>query len=164
MITITNILVPTDFGEAADAALLYARELAVRFNARLHLLHVADNLQICTFAEAYPDMAVRLQTELERTAREQLDARLVDSDGTGPRTARAVITSPAPVMSIVDYAKTNQIDLIVMGTHGRGVLSHIMMGSVAERVVRLAPCPVLTVRHPEHEFVWPDTLTTVAHA
>ena len=164
MITITNILVPTDFGEAADAALLYARELAVRFNARLHLLHVADNLQICTFAEAYPEMAVRLQTELEKTAREQIDARLLDSDGSGPRTAPAVMTSPAPVVAIVDYAKANHIDLIVMGTHGRGMLGHVMMGSVAERVVRLAPCPVLTVRHPEHEFVWPDTLTTVAHA
>jgi nucleotide-binding universal stress UspA family protein len=164
MINITNILVPTDFGAPADAALLYAHELAVRFNARLHLLHVADNLQICTFAEAYPDMALRLQAELEKTAREQVQARLIDSDGSGPRTAGAVLTSPTPVVTIVDYAKTNRIDLIVMGTHGRGPLGHFMMGSVAERVVRLAPCPVLTVRHPEHEFVWPDALTTGAHA
>ena len=164
MITIANVLVPTDFGEPADAALLYARELAVRFNARLHLLHVADNLQICTFAEAYPDMAVRLQAELEKTAREQVDARLIDSDASGPRTAGAVITSSTPVATIVDYAKSNRIDLIVMGTHGRGPIGHFVMGSVAERVVRIAPCPVLTVRHPEHEFVWPDALTTVAHA
>ena len=164
MINIKNILVPTDFGEPADVALLYARELAGRFSARLHLVHVADNLQICTFAEAYPDMAVRLQDELEKSAREQIDARLVDSDGSGPRTARAVITSPAPVVAIVDYAKANHIDLIIMGTHGRGLLGHFMMGSVAERVVRMAPCPVLTVRHPEHEFVWPDALTSVAHA
>lgn len=164
MITLKNILVPTDFGEAADAALLYARELAVRFNARLHLLHVAENLQIGSCGEAYPDMASRLQAMLDRTAREQIDARLIDSDGSGPRTARAVIASPAPVMSIIDYAKANHIDLIVMGTHGRGVFGHVMMGSVAERVVRTAPCPVLTVRHPEHEFAWPDALTSVAHA
>jgi len=52
----------------------------------------------------------------------------------------------------------------VMGTHGRGALAHLVMGSVAERVVRLAPCPVLTVRHPEREFVQPDTLAAVAHA
>ena len=164
MITIKNILVPTDFGEPADVALLYARELAGRFNARLHLVHVADNLQICTFAEAYPDIAGRLQTELEESARDQIDARLVDSDGSGPRTARAIITSPTPVVAIVDYAKANHIDLIIMGTHGRGILGHFMMGSVAERVVRMAPCPVLTVRHPEHEFVRPDALTAVAHA
>jgi len=164
MIKITQILVPTDFGEAADAALVYARELALRFSARLHLLHVADNLPLSTFAEAYPDMAMDLQAELEKTARDQIAARLLDSDGSGPATTPAVITSPAPVMSIVDYAKTNHIDLIVMGTHGRGLLGHVMMGSVAERVVRLAPCPVLTVRHPEHEFVWPDTLTAVARA
>ena len=64
----------------------------------------------------------------------------------------------------MQYAHDNDIDLIVMGTHGRGPLAHLVMGSVAERVVRTASCPVLTVRHPEHEFVWPDTLTTVAHA
>jgi len=51
-----------------------------------------------------------------------------------------------------------------MGTHGRGALARLMMGSVAERVVRLAPCPVLTVRHPEREFVRPDTLAAAAHA
>jgi nucleotide-binding universal stress UspA family protein len=56
----------------------------------------------------------------------------------------------------VKYAKARQIDLIVMGTHGRGTVAQILEGSVAERVVRLAPCPVLTVRHPEHEFVVPD--------
>jgi universal stress protein A len=57
-----------------------------------------------------------------------------------------------------------RIDLIVMGTHGRGALAHVVLGSVAERVVRLAPCPVLTVRNPEHEFVRPDALTVAARA
>ena len=164
MITIKNVLVPTDFGDASDAALIYGRELATRFGATLHLVHVADNLQLSAFAEGYGEMAARLQADLEAAAREQLDMRLIDSDHSGPQTTRAVVTSIAPVTAIVQYAKDHRIDLIIMGTHGRGPLAHLMMGSVAERVVRIAPCPVLTVRHPEHEFVWPDTLTTIAHA
>jgi nucleotide-binding universal stress UspA family protein len=63
------------------------------------------------------------------------------------------IVEGAPVEEIVDYAKEKEIDLIVMGTHGRGWLAHVLMGSVAEKVVRKAPCPVLTVRLAEHEFV-----------
>jgi nucleotide-binding universal stress UspA family protein len=74
------------------------------------------------------------------------------------------MTSGSPAYAIVDYAREYDIDLIVMGTHGRGALAQLMMGSVAERVVRIAPCPVLTVRHPEHEFVQPDTLLVVARA
>ena len=66
--------------------------------------------------------------------------------------------------TIVQYAKDHAIDLIVMGTHGRRALEHLLMGSVAERVVRTAPCPVLTVRHPEREFVVPDALVAVARA
>ena len=67
-------------------------------------------------------------------------------------------------MAIVEYARVEDIDLIVIGTHGRGALAHLVMGSVAERVVRFAPCPVLTVRHPEREFARPDTLAAVAGA
>jgi nucleotide-binding universal stress UspA family protein len=162
MIAIKNILVPTDFGEASDAALAYGRELAGRFGATLHLIHVTDNLQLSAFAEAYGEMAARLQADMEEAAGRQLDERLIDSDRSGPPTQRAVLTSISPVSAIVDYAKDHDIDLVVMGTHGRGPVTHFVMGSVAERVVRSAPCPVLTVRHPQHEFVRPDTLTVVA--
>jgi nucleotide-binding universal stress UspA family protein len=75
-----------------------------------------------------------------------------------------VIVSNGPAVSIVNYAQETRADLIVMGTHGRGAMAHLLMGSVAERVVRLAPCPVLVVRHPEHEFVVPDTLAVAAKA
>jgi len=164
MLAIKNILVPTDFGSAADSALLYGRELAGRFGATLHLVHIVDNLQIASFPETYGELAARVQADLEAAAQEKIAERLIDSDGSGPRTTRAVISSMAPVVSIVEYARAHKIDLIVMGTHGRGALAHLMMGSVAERVVRVAPCPVLTVHHPEHEFIWPDALAAVAHA
>ena len=163
MLTIKQILVPTDFGEPADAALTYGRELTGRFGATLHVLHVAENIYITTFgAETYAAVAPDLQHELEEAARVRLNELVIDSDGSGPRTKAVVMTSASPAFAIIDYAKEHGIDLIVMGTHGRGALAHMLMGSVAERVVRLASCPVLTVRHPEHEFVTPDTLVPVA--
>ena len=77
---------------------------------------------------------------------------------------RPVITSKPRRPPSSTYARDATIDLIVMGTHGRGAIAQLLMGSVAERVVRIAPCPVLTVRHPEHEFVLPDALVAVAKA
>jgi nucleotide-binding universal stress UspA family protein len=165
MIAIKNILVATDFGEAADSALSYGRELAGRFRATLHVLNVVENFYVTTFgAETYAAFVPDMQREIESAARKRLDEALIDSDGSGPATKGVVTTSGSAAFAIVDYAGDNSIDLIVMGTHGRGALAHLMMGSVAERVVRLAPCPVLTVRHPQHEFVTPDTLVAAARA
>lgn len=164
MVTLKNILVPTDFGEAADAALMYAREIAGKSGATLHVIHVAENIFLKTYGETYGPLLADMQRDLEEGARKQLDELLIDSDSSGPPTRHAVLRSMSPFSTIVGYAADNDIDLIVMGTHGRGGFAHLMMGSVAERVVRLAPCPVLTVRHPEHEFVLPDTLATVARA
>jgi nucleotide-binding universal stress UspA family protein len=165
MIAIKNILVATDFGEAADSALSYGRELAGRFGATLHVLNVVENFYVTTFgAETYAAFVPDMQRDLEKTARKRLDEMLIDSDGSGPATRAVVMTSGSAAYAIVDYASENSIDLIVMGTHGRGALAQLMMGSVAERVVRIAPCPVLTVRHPQHEFVRPDTLVAATHA
>jgi nucleotide-binding universal stress UspA family protein len=165
MITLKNILVAIDFSEPSDAALMYGRELATRFGATLHVLHVVQNIYIGTLgAENYAALAPDLQQQIEDDARRRVQELVFDSDKSGPATVKAIVASSSPALSIIDYAKDHHIDVIVMGTHGRGVLAHLMMGSVAERVVRLAPCPVLTVRHPEREFVRPDTLAVVAHA
>ena len=165
MIAIKNILVATDFGEAADSALSYGRELAARFGATLHVLNVVENFYVTTFgAETYTAFVPDMQREIENAARTRLDEALIDSDGSGPATKGVVMSSGSAPYAIVDYASENSIDLIVMGTHGRGALAHLMMGSVAERVVRIAPCPVLTVRHPEHEFIQPDALVAVMKA
>ena len=75
-----------------------------------------------------------------------------------------ILVSHSPAAAITSYAREWGIDLIVMGTHGRGGFAHLLMGSVSERVVQTAPCPVLTVRHPEHEFVLPDALVAVVKA
>jgi nucleotide-binding universal stress UspA family protein len=162
MLTIKQILVPTDFGEPADAAMTYGRELAGRFGARLHVLHVADDIAITPFGSESYATAANLQQELEEVARVRLNELVIDNDRSGPLSRAVVTTSSTPALAIVDYAKDNAIDLIVMGTHGRGAIAHLLLGSVAERVCRLASCPVLTVRHPEREFVRPDTLVPVA--
>ena len=73
-------------------------------------------------------------------------------------------TGNSTAFEIAGYAKHEGIDIIVIGTHGRGVMAHLLMGNVAEKVVRIAPCPVLTVRHPEHEFIQPDALRASAAA
>jgi nucleotide-binding universal stress UspA family protein len=162
MIAMKNILVATDFGEAADNALVYGRELAQRFDATLHVLHVAENVYISAFgAETYASFAPDLQRELEEAAHKRLAEAIIDSDGSGPRTLPVVMTSSSPAFAIIDYAREHGIDLIIMGTHGRGALGHVLMGNVAERVVRLAPCPVLTIRQRERDFIRPDGLVPV---
>jgi nucleotide-binding universal stress UspA family protein len=165
MMTLKNVLVATDFSEASDAALTYGRTLARMFGATLHVLHVTENVYLRSFgSEAYVPAVPDLQAEVDEAARKQLDALVIDSDGSGPATRKVLRTANAPAREIIEYAAAEGIDLIVMGTHGRGGVAHLLMGSVAERVVRTAPCPVLTVRHPEHEFIVPDTLAVAARA
>jgi nucleotide-binding universal stress UspA family protein len=145
MIVLKNILVPTDFGAAAEAALRYGRSLAETFGADLHVLHVIENALLqATFADP---------STIEATARQQLTDRAMTCDRQRFRTHTIVKKFDVPTDAIVRYARSAAIDLIVMGTHTRDGAAHVLMGSVAERVVRTAPCPVLVVRHPEREFI-----------
>jgi nucleotide-binding universal stress UspA family protein len=164
MIALKDILVATDFGEPADAALLYGQELARTYGATLHVLHVVDDVYLRLGGDAYVAVLPDLQRDSERAAQARLDTLLVDNDPNPLPVKKVILTSAAPASAIVEYANANGIDLIVVGTHGRRAVAHLLMGSVAERVVRMAPCPVLTVRHPEHEFVRPDTLVAAAGA
>ncbi len=165
MIALKKILVATDFSEPSDAALAYGRELARTFGASLTVLHIADNILTRAYgADGIVLADPELQREIETSAQRQVDAVLFDDDRKMLGAVGLVITSNSPSAAIVTYARDAAIDLIVMGTHGRGAIAQLLMGSVAERVVRIAPCPVLTVRHPEHEFVLPDALVAVAKA
>jgi nucleotide-binding universal stress UspA family protein len=165
MIALKKILVATDFSQPSEAALAYGRELARTFGASLTLLHVVDN--ILTRAYGADGMVLAdqgLQLEIEKSAHHQVDALLFDEDRQALGAVGLVLTSNSPSAAIMFYARDAAIDLIVIGTHGRGAIAQLLMGSVAERVVRLAPCPVLTVRNPEHEFVLPDALVAVTKA
>lgn len=154
MIVLNNILVPTDFSEASNTALRYARDLARSYGGRVHLLHVTPDLLLMPYsADFAPVTLPDVQRGTEAFARKQIEALLSKGDFASLKPRVEVRTSMSPAAEIVAYAQAEPIDLIVMGTHGREGVAHFLMGSTAERVVRTAPCPVLTVRHPEREFV-----------
>jgi nucleotide-binding universal stress UspA family protein len=150
MIAMKKVLVPIDFAEASDAALIYARNLAKTFGADLHVMHVMENLFLRPMANN--PMAI------EAGIANRLAERITDDDRKNLHAIAVMRKSDTPAEEIVRYAEEEKVDLIVMGTHGRVKVAHLLMGSVAEKVVRTAPCPVLTVRHPEREFVVPDNV------
>lgn len=155
MIALKNILLPTDFSDTSEVALKYARAFADEFNASLHILHILeDPLLYPATMEWYPTPTVNYREEMEKAARDRLAGLLNEHKGAEVR-AQLALRWGSPFVEIVRYAKSENIDLIVMGSHGLGPIGHMLMGSVAEKVVRKAPCPVLIVRHPEHEFVMP---------
>jgi universal stress protein A len=146
LIEIKSILAPTDFSEHSEKALRYACQLAERLGSELRLLHVlSEILPAGPDPLMMPVMPTEYYTESEDKARQTLDRLL---DPTWGRPARVVteVRWGSPVETIVAYALDNKVDLIVIATHGRTGLSHVLLGSVAERIVREAPCPVLTIR------------------
>jgi len=145
MIVLERILVPIDFGQTSEAALTYAIELTRLFGARLHLLHVFD---LSTDIRGFPVPV----GEPEGGAENHLAALLCRADrrDLGPVCESRVGT---PADEILEYASLRDIDLIVMGTHGREGIARALLGSVAEMVVRKATCPVLTVHSGKREVV-----------
>ncbi len=163
MIALKNVLVATDFGEPAAVALNYGRDLARTFNARLHVVHFVDDV----IARWSPEMGLvseDLQKDLEERGWRDLNALITDDDRRTLSIVADVRTSLNAATGIVEYAKAHAIDLIITGTHGRGAMKHFLLGSVAERVVRLAPCPALTVHATERDFIAPDAMAARAIA
>ena len=145
--TITNILVPVDFSPHAEYAFTYATRFAERFGAKLALLYVVDDSFVTGgwSSEIYVSNVPELMENLIADADRRL-ATLKASAAALGLTAETAVIRGRPAHAIVEHAKNGGFDLIVMGTHGRTGVSHVVMGSVAERVLRKAPCPVLTVR------------------
>jgi nucleotide-binding universal stress UspA family protein len=157
MILLETILVATDFSQPSEVALAYGRELARTFHSRLVVAHVVENILARAYGgDGFVFSVPDVQWNLETSARHRVDALLDDEDRDILRAESVILVSNAPAAAIGEYAAANDIDLIVLGTQGRGAVAHLLTGSVAERVVRAAPCPVLTVRHPEREFVVED--------
>ena len=147
MTPIQRIVCPVDFSEASRRAIDHAIGIAQRYRASLTALHVANPA-----LRSLPEMGTLARDdELTRLHRETAAccARAV----TAGLCVEVQIEIGRADTEILGLATARRADLIVMGTHGRGFVGHVMMGSVAERVVRTAPCPVLTVKHPEHDFV-----------
>ena len=156
MITLERILFPTDFSECGRAAEKYAQALSLRFGAELHVLHVLADAAMMMLPA--PGSAMSLPqnylVEMKQDAERALGKILSDKGSGGLQIIRATRMGNA-CLEIVNYASEMNIDLIVVGTHGRGGLAHMFLGSVAEKVVRRSPCPVLTVRPAGHQFVTP---------
>jgi nucleotide-binding universal stress UspA family protein len=140
-----KILVPIDFSACSDQALSAAVDLATRYGAALTLLYVHEPLPLL-FPEGTGIYASLQMPDLIEELGKKLEQKKQELIGKGEEQVEAAQRSGYPPSEIADFAKTGGFDLIVMGTHGRRGLSHLMIGSVAERVVRTAPCPVLTVR------------------
>ncbi len=147
---IVRVLVPIDFSAHSERALRYAAMLASRFGASLELLHVVEDPVM--YGAWGPEVFVPNMAELMQAVTSDAEKRLVEMKSRiareGLRVDTSVIVGRAP-HRITEYAGSNGVDLIVMGTHGRTGLSHVVMGSVAEGVVRHAHCPVLTMHGAE---------------
>ena len=155
MIEINRILYATDFSELSEWALGYAMYLARKCSAQLHCVHVVDDsYQYWLTLDAAAIPAGPPVEQLAEAAEKQL-AEFVASKVPAELTAVKKIVRGRPFVEIIRYAREKKVDIIVMGTHGHSGLTHILMGSVAEKVVRKSPCPVLTIRHPDHEFEMP---------
>ena len=147
MIKLKKILFPTDFSRCAEQALIHAVFLAEKHDAEIHLLHVV------TLFEDQPNIVSEEIGETEKMVRKLEDIaerqlkKVVDSEDMRIVTMIKRGISTAPI--ILEYASDNNIDLIVMGTHGRRGIGHLLLGSVAEEVVRMAECPVFTIRERE---------------
>jgi len=150
MIQLKKILLPTDFSRCAEQALTHAWELAKQYQTELHMLHaiVLHEDDPHSAAHHFTD-ADEIHSRLKKTASARMDTN-IDAHTGEVQVVKAQERGIAPATVIMEYANENDIDLIVMGTHGRRGLEHFLLGSVAEEVVRTAGCPVMTIREQEH--------------
>jgi universal stress protein A len=153
-IAIKRILLPTDLSNYAATATKYACELATKFDAELHLLHTLE-VHLASTPGFAMGLALPQYIQESRAAAEKALAGVLDPQWSAGRKVVRAVVEGSPREEIIRYARTQEIDLIVLATHGRSGLAHVIIGSVAESVVRTAPCPVLTVRPEGHQFVMP---------
>jgi nucleotide-binding universal stress UspA family protein len=168
MFALTRVLVPTNLGEPSRAAIQYGVAFARQFGAKLFLLHVLDAkgfdaaletervLEVLSPDEAERPAGEPSALEIARNAARHDLSRLLASDDERATQAEYLLRASGvagPAEAIVACARELEVELIVMGKHQINFAKHLLAGSVAEKVVRHAPCPVLIVQHPEHAFV-----------
>ena len=151
MLQLKSILAPTDFSKHSEAALQYAIAFADEFGCSVHLFHALGHPTQYGFGGVNAEEVFEGLTQDAKLKMEEFH----DAWAAYNFPVNREIRTGSPFVEIIRYAREQSIDLIVMGTHGRTGAKHVLVGSVAERVVQKAPCPVLTVRHPEHDFVMP---------
>jgi len=151
-INLKKILVPTDFSESARHALKYAASFAQEYESEITMLHVVEIVAVGYASDLFPVPMAEAFQEISAYARSELTKLAAEIRGRGI-VVNEVVVQGKPATEILRVAKEQTIDMIVLGTHGKGVLDQALFGSTTERVVRKAPCPVLTCRPAEHEFI-----------
>jgi len=154
MVAFKELVVPTDFSEYSLRAIDYGVEMAEKFGSHVSLVYVVEPLlqaadltwTTVDFEELNTAHTEAAEKQLEKLAEERIP-KGIECD--------TVILFGKPFVEILKYAKEKNADLIVMATHGRGAIPHLLLGSTTEKVVRKATCPVLTVKHPKHVFTMP---------
>ena len=145
---IKTILVPTDFSGCADEALERATQVAKLTHADIHILHAYELPMTLVGMDVPLSLPQEFYDQVRDGAKQGVDKRSAKVATEGVK-ATGIVVCDSPTRAILDAAVKAHADLIVMGTHGRTGMKHVLLGSVAERVVRLAPCPVMTVK-PSH--------------
>lgn len=154
MINLKKILCPVDFSDCSKIALDYSVSLAKKYEAQILILHVVETtfpdpeyIAICEDMEKiHTQLAKQAETKISKLKETLTDENIKTT---------SIISTGKPFVEIIKCAKKNNVDLIVIGSHGQSGLSHILFGSTADKVIRKSPCGVLTVKHPDHLFEMP---------
>ncbi len=153
-VSLKKILVPQDFSDYSLHALKYAVTFAELFKSELIVLHIVEPI-VYPADFSFGQVSIpAMEEEIRKHSEEQLNELVEKEIPDGIRTM-PVIRIGKPFIEIVEVAKSENADLIVISSHGRTGMDHVLFGSTADKVVRKAPCPVLTIRPHEHEFVVP---------
>jgi len=154
MLAIKQILLPIDFSEFSKISLPYAIDLAKKFKSDIHIIHVFDENILDPYYFSNPKSSQEFFQHVQNDFQKTIDSLIEDFDTEGINII-PILANGTPFVEIIRYSKKEKIDLIIISTHGRSGLSQMLIGGTAEKIIRKAPCPVLTVRHPEFEFEMP---------
>jgi nucleotide-binding universal stress UspA family protein len=154
MIKLKKILVPTDFSDFSHLAFQYGLSFCREYQAEMTFLHVIEDPFYPSTGDSFGFDMGGFFEKMEEESNKKMD-ELLTPDLTEGVSIQRMISRGTPFLEIIRVAKEQDSDMIVLATHGRTGLAHVLMGSVTEKVVRKAPCPVLVVRKAQHEFIMP---------
>ena len=154
MIRFDTIVFPTDFSPCAAAAQRYAVQIARECRAKLYIIHVIPKISFLDAADVFHIRMPEMTAEMKDAARKPPDALVSPKDREG-LDVETVLLHGVPYREIVDFAREKSADVIVIATHGRTGLEYLLLGGTTDKVIRQAPCPVLSVKHPDMDRVMP---------